>query len=146
MNDNLNNDSILDNEAETIETVEFTLIPPKANTLITCTDPDGYDQSPIPEIEAKSDKYYIDSIMIDGKERKEIYYREYSTLVYYSNVKVEKGKTYTVFGKVKAKPGYIFNDDPTTVIINGEELSSEVVEDYSLELDSFTFYFDIEAI
>jgi hypothetical protein len=63
--------------------------------------------------------------------------------VYYSDVTFEAGQSYTVFGRVQASPGYIFND-PVTLIINGEEVPSEQVEDYSLEGNSFTFYFDIE--
>ena len=51
---------------------------------------------------------------------------------------------YTVFGRVKAAPGYVFND-PVTLIINNEEVSSEEVEDYSMEGDSFAFYFDVRA-
>ena len=46
-------------------------------------------------------------------------------------------------GKVKAAPGYMFND-PVDLFVNGEELSPEVVEDYSLESDSFTFYYDLK--
>ena len=58
------------------------------------------------------------------------------------DVRFEKGNTYTVFGKVKACPGYRFND-PVELIINGEEVPMEQVEDYSFEGDSFTFYSDI---
>ena len=147
MNEDLNN--IVEEETESgeyertgevIETVEFDLVAPKEGTIITCKDPSGLDQSPIPEISSNSDKYSI-----DVTERPEIYWRKYSTLEYYSDEKIKAGETYTVFGKVKAAPGYIFND-PVELLINGEEVSSEEIEDYSLEGDSFTFYFDIEAV
>ena len=147
MNEDLNN--IVEEETESgeyertgeiIETVEFDLVAPKEGTVITCKDPSGFDQSPIPEISSNSDKYNI-----DVTERPEIYWRKYSTLEYYSDEKIKAGDTYTVFGKVKAAPGYIFND-PVELLINGEEISSEEIEDYSLEGDSFTFYFDIEAV
>ena len=147
MNEDLNN--IVEEETESgeyertgeiIETVEFDLVAPKEGTVITCKDPSGFDQSPIPEISSNSDKYSI-----DVTERPEIYWRKYSTLEYYSDEKIKAGETYTVFGKVKAAPGYIFND-PVELLINGEEVSSQEIEDYSLEGDSFTFYFDIEAV
>ena len=147
MNEDLNN--IVEEETESgeyertgeiIETVEFDLVAPKEGTVITCKDPSGFDQSPIPEISSDSDKYSI-----DVTERPEIYWRKYSTLEYYSDEKIKAGETYTVFGKVKAAPGYIFND-PVELLINGEEVSSQEIEDYSLEGDSFTFYFDIEAV
>ena len=147
MNEDLNN--IVEEETESgeyertgeiIETVEFDLAAPKEGTVITCKDPSGLDQSPIPEISSNSDKYSI-----DVTERPEIYWRKYSTLEYYSDEKIKAGETYTVFGKVKAAPGYIFND-PVELLINGEEVSSQEIEDYSLEGDSFTFYFDIEAV
>lgn len=147
MNEDLNN--IVEEETESgeyertgeiIETVEFNLAAPKEGTVITCKDPSGLDQSPIPEISSDSDKYSI-----DVTERPEIYWRKYSTLEYYSDEKIKAGETYTVFGKVKAAPGYIFND-PVELLINGEEVSSQEIEDYSLEGDSFTFYFDIEAV
>jgi len=147
MNEDLNN--IVEEETESgeyertgeiIETVEFDLAAPKEGTVITCKDPSGLDQSPIPEISSDSDKYSI-----DVTERPEIYWRKYSTLEYYSDEKIKAGETYTVFGKVKAAPGYIFND-PVELLINGEEVSSQEIEDYSLEGDSFTFYFDIEAV
>ena len=147
MNEDLNN--IVEEETESgeyertgeiIETVEFNLAAPKEGTVITCKDPSGFDQSPIPEISSNSDKYSI-----DVTERPEIYWRKYSTLEYYSDEKIKAGETYTVFGKVKAAPGYIFND-PVELLINGEEVSSQEIEDYSLEGDSFTFYFDIEAV
>ena len=147
MNEDLNN--IVEEETESgeyertgeiIETVEFNLAAPKEGTVITCKDPSGFDQSPIPEISSNSDKYNI-----DVTERPEIYWRKYSTLEYYSDEKIKAGETYTVFGKVKAALGYIFND-PVELLINGEEVSSQEIEDYSLEGDSFTFYFDIEAV
>ena len=147
MNEDLNN--IVEEETESgeyertgeiIETVEFDLAAPKEGTVITCKDPSGLDQSPIPEISSNSDKYSI-----DVTERPEIYWRKYSTLEYYSDEKIKAGETYTVFGKVKAAPGYIFND-PVELLINGEEVSSQEIEDYSLEGDSFTFYFDLEAV
>jgi hypothetical protein len=147
MNEDLNN--VVEEETgsgeyertgEVIETVEFDLVAPKEGTVITCKDPSGLDQSPIPEISSNSDKYSI-----DVTERPEIYWRKYSTLEYYSDEKIKAGETYTVFGKVKAAPGYIFND-PVELLINGEEVSSQEIEDYSLEGDSFTFYFDIEAV
>ena len=147
MNEDLNN--VVEEETESgeyertgeiIETVEFNLAAPKEGTVITCKDPSGLDQSPIPEISSNSDKYSI-----DVTERPEIYWRKYSTLEYYSDEKIKAGETYTVFGKVKAAPGYIFND-PVELLINGEEVSSQEIEDYSLEGDSFTFYFDIEAV
>ena len=147
MNEDLNN--IVEEETESgeyertgeiIDTVEFDLVAPKEGTVITCKDPSGLDQSPIPEISSNSDKYSI-----DVTERPEIYWRKYSTLEYYSDEKIKAGETYTVFGKVKAAPGYIFND-PVELLINGEEVSSQEIEDYSLEGDSFTFYFDIEAV
>lgn len=130
---------------EVLETVEFTLTAPMAGTLITCKDADGFDQLPVPEITSECDKYFIDKTVVNGIERTEAYWKTYNTLEYYSDVKFEAGKTYTVFGKVKAKPGYIFND-PVTLIINGEEVPSEEVEDYSLEGDSFTFYYDLKII
>ena len=147
MNEDLNN--VVEEETESgeyertgeiIETVEFDLAAPKEGTVITCKDPSGLDQSPIPEISSNSDKYSI-----DVTERPEIYWRKYSTLEYYSDEKIKAGDTYTVFGKVKAAPGFIFND-PVELLINGEEVSSQEIEDYSLEGDSFTFYFDIEAV
>lgn len=130
---------------EVLETVELTVIAPAAGTFITCKDPSGLDQSPVPEIVPVSDKYYIDTVTVNGVERPEAYWKTYNTLEYYSDVRFETGKTYTVFAKVKAAPGYFFND-PVDLIVNGEEVSSEEVEDYSLEGDSFVFYFDIEAI
>ena len=151
MNDNLNTfveeeteSGEFEREGEVIETVEFNLTAPKAGTVITCKDPEGYDQSPIPEIVSASPNYDIEKVTVNGIERPAIYWRAYNTLVYYDDVCVEPNETYTVFGKVKAAPGYIFND-PVELIINGEEVSSEEVEDYSLEGDSFTFYFDIKA-
>jgi len=142
---NINNEENMDERSgELIETVKFILTPPKAGTRITCSDPEGFDQSPVPEIFSKNENYDIDTINVSGKKRKEIYFKRYSTLEMYADETVKKGETYTVFGKVKAKPGYIFND-PVELIINGEEVSSEEVEDYSLEGDSFTFYFDIQA-
>lgn len=152
MNEDLNN--VVEEETESgeyertgevIETVEFNLAAPKEGTFITCKEPSGFDQSPIPEISSNSDKYDIDVIPVDGAQRPEIYWRKYSTLEYYSDEKIKAGETYTVFGKVKAAPGYIFND-PVELLINGEEVSSVEIEDYSLEGDSFTFYFDIEAV
>ncbi|MBR0475072.1 MAG: hypothetical protein IJJ19_08730 [Erysipelotrichaceae bacterium] len=130
---------------EVLETVEFTLTAPKAGTFITCKDADGFDQLPVPEITSECDKYFIDKTVVNGIERTEAYWKTYNTLEYYSDVKFEAGKSYTVFGKVKAKPGYVFND-PVTLIINGEEVPSEEVEDYSLEGDSFTFYYDLKII
>ena len=142
---NINNEENMDEcSGELIETVEFILTPPKAGTRITCSDPEGFDQSPVPEIFSENKNYDIDTIISGGKKRKEIYFKRYSTLEMYADETVKKGETYTVFGKVKAKPGYIFND-PVELLINGEEVSSEEVEDYSLEGDSFTFYFDIQA-
>lgn len=127
---------------EPLETVELTIIVPEAGTLITCSDPDGFDQMPVPEIISKSDHYDIDTINVNETERQEAYWKTYNTLEYYSDVTFEKGNSYTVFGKVKAAPGYSFND-PVELIINGEEVPMEQVEDYSLEGDSFTFYSDI---
>lgn len=129
---------------EVLEKVELTIIAPEAGTPITCSDPSGIDQSPIPEVISHSDNYHIDTVFVDGEERPEAYWKTYNTLVYYSDVSFEAGESYTVFGKVKAAPGYVFND-PVELIINGEEVPSEQVEDYSFEGDSFTFYFDIEA-
>ncbi len=123
---------------EVLETVELTIAVPEAGTLIACKDPSGIDQTPVPEIISKSDHYDIERT----NGRPEAYWKTYNTLEYYSDIRFEAGKSYTVFGKVKAGPGYIFND-PVTLIINGEEVPSEEVEDYSLEGDSFTFYFDI---
>ena len=131
------------NEKEVIETVELTILQPKTGTLITCRDPYGYDQSPVPEIVSGSENYSIDTVCVNGALRPEAYYKTYNTLVYYSDVRIQSGKTYTVFGKVKAAPGYMFND-PVDLFVNGEELSPEVVEDYSLESDSFTFYYDLK--
>ena len=127
---------------EILETVELTVAVPQAGTLITCSDPSGIDQTPVPEIISGSDHYDIERIRINGSERPEAYWKTYNTLEYYSDVRFEAGKSYTVFGKVKACPGYIFND-PVNLIVNGEEVPSEQVEDYSLEGDSFTFYSDI---
>lgn len=127
---------------ETLETVELTIIVPEAGTLITCSDPDGFDQAPVPEIVSESDHYDIERINVNGTQRPEAYWKTYNTLEYYSDVRFEKGNTYTVFGKVKACPGYRFND-PVELIINGEEVPMEQVEDYSFEGDSFTFYSDI---
>ena len=134
----------LEQEPEVLETVEFTIQPPSAGTLVTCKDPEGFDQSPVPEIVSSSDAYCIDSITVNGVTRPEAYWKTYSTLVYYSDIKFEAGETYTVYAKVKAAPGYVFND-PVTLIVNEEEVPSEEVEDYSLEGDSFTFYFDVRA-
>ena len=134
----------LEQEPEVLETVEFTILPPSAGTLVTCKDPEGFDQSPVPEIVSSSDAYCIDSITVIGITRPEAYWKTYSTLVYYSDIKFEAGETYTVFARVKAAPGYVFND-PVTLIVNEEEVPSEEVEDYSLEGDSFTFYFDVRA-
>ena len=135
---------VLEQDPEVLETVEFTILPPSAGTLVTCKDPEGFDQSPVPEIVSSSDAYFIDSITVNGVTRPEAYWKTYSTLVYYSDIKFEAGETYTVFAKVKAAPGYVFND-PVTLIINNEEVPFEEVEDYSLEGDSFTFYFDVRA-
>ncbi len=152
MNEDLKNINEENNESgqfeltgEVLETVEFTLAPPAGGTHVTCKDPDGLDQRPIPSITSEDERYAIDKVTVNGIQRDEIYWREYSTLVYYSDVKMKKGETYTVFGKVKAAPGYIFND-PATLIINGEEVSPMEIEDYSLEGDSFTFYFDIKVV
>ena len=128
---------------EVLETVELTIIAPEAGTLVTCNDPSGIDQTPVPQIIAKSDQYSIATICENGIERPDAYWKTYSTLVFYSDVRFEAGESYTVFGRVKASPGYIFND-PVTLIINGEEVPSEEVEDYTLEGDSFTFYFDVK--
>ncbi|MBQ6477764.1 MAG: hypothetical protein IJI44_00195 [Erysipelotrichaceae bacterium] len=128
-----------------IETVTLTVNAPKGDTLVTCKDPSGFDQFPIPEAFSTDDRYAIARITVDGVERDEVYWREYSTLVYYSDVRMKTGDTYTVFGRLKAAPGYIFTD-PVNLIINGEEVSPEVIEDYTLEGDSFTFYFDIKAL
>lgn len=134
----------LEQEPEVLETVEFTILPPSAGTLVTCKDPEGFDQSPVPEIVSSSDAYCIDSITVNGVTRPEAYWKTYNTLEYYSDIRFEAGNSYTVFGRVKAAPGYVFND-PVTLIINNEEVSSEEVEDYSMEGDSFTFYFDVRA-
>lgn len=142
MNDNLKNNV---EENEVIETVELTITPLKEGTIISLSDPSGFDQSPVPEIISLSDNYYIDTYRDNDSERLEAYWKTYNTLEFYNNEKVIAGNTYTVFGKVKAKPGYIFND-PVNLIINGQEVSSLQVEDYSLELDSFYFYFDVEAV
>ena len=146
MSNDLKN-NIEDNEIsqEVIETVELTIEPLVEGTIITLTDPDGFDQSPVPQIQANSDNYYIDKICVNGKERQEAYFKKYSTLEFYKDETVVAGNTYTVFGRVKSKPGYIFYD-PVNLIVNGEELSSQEVEDYSLEQDSFTFYFDLKAV
>ena len=134
-----------EDKLETLETVELTIIVPEAGTLITCSDPDGFDQMPVHEIISKSDHYDIEKINVNGTERPEAYWKTYNTLEYYSGVRVETGSSYTVFGKVKASPGYRFND-PVELIINGEEVPMEQVEDYSLEGDSFTFYSDIRIV
>ena len=131
-----------EDNCEILETVELTIIVPEAGTLITCNDPSGFDQTPVPEVVSKSDHYDIDTINVNGTERPEAYWKTYNTLEYYSDIRVETGSSYTVFGKVKAAPGYSFND-PVELIINGEEVPMEQVEDYSLEADSFTFYFDL---
>ena len=128
-----------------IERVELTIAEPKAGTLITGKDPSGLDQTPIPCVTSKSSHYGIAKIVTDGRERDEVYWKDYATLVYYSDVKLEEGETYNVFGRVQAGPGYVFND-PVELIVNGEEVSSEEVEDYSLEGDSFCFYCDIHAV
>ena len=130
--------------SEVLETVELTVAVPEAGTLITCSDPSGLDQTPVPEIISKSSHYDIGRITFNGSERPDAYWKTYNTLEYYSDVRFEKGKSYTVSGRVQASPGYIFND-PVTLIINGEEVPSEEVEDYSLEGDSFIFYFDFEV-
>lgn len=142
MNDNLKNNV---EENEVIETVELTITPLKEGTIISLSDPSGFDQSPVPEIISLSDNYYIDTVRDNDSERLEAYWKTYNTLEFYNNEKVIAGNAYTVFGKVKAKPGYIFYD-PVNLIINGQEVSSLQVEDYSLELDSFYFYFDVEAV
>ncbi len=129
---------------EVLETVELTITAPKAGTLISCKDPSGFDQSPVPEVISKSDKYFIDTVSLDGCERPDAYWKTYNTLEFYSDECFETGKTYTVFGRVKAAPGYIFND-PVELIINGEEVPMEEVEDYTPEGDGFAFYFDIEV-
>lgn len=130
---------------EIVDTVKLTINAPKAGTLITCSDPSGFDQTPVPEIVSESDHYDIDTLDVNGTERPEAYWKTYNTLEYYSGVRVETGSSYTVFGKVKASPGYRFND-PVELIINGEEVPMEQVEDYSLEGDSFTFYSDIRIV
>ena len=142
MNDNLKNNI---EENEVIETVELTITPLEEGTMISFSDPSGFDQSPVPEIISHSDNYYIDTVKDNDSERLEAYWKTYNTLEFYNNEKVIASNAYTVFGKVKAKPGYIFND-PVNLIINGQEVSSLEVEDYSLELDSFYFYFDVEAV
>ena len=130
-------------ENEAIETVELTILQPEAGTIIACKDPSGFDQSPVPVIVSKSDKFHIDALCQNGISRQEAYWKTYNTLVFYSDERIESGRTYTVFGKVKAAPGYVFND-PVDLLVNGEELSPEVVEDYSMEGDSFTFYYDLK--
>ncbi len=131
--------------SEVIKTVEFTLTAPKDGTLVTCSDPEGFDQTPVPEIQSCNPNYFIDKVTVNGVEREEVYWRGYNTLLYYSDISMKAGKTYTVFARVKSKPEYIFND-PVTLIINGEEVPSEEIEDYTLEGDSFTFYCDITAV
>ena len=128
-----------------IETVELNIVEPKAGTVVTGNDPSGFDQSPIPCVTAKSDEYAIGKVNVEGIERDEVYWRDYATLVFYSDVKLEEGKTYNVFGRVQAKPGYVFYD-PVNLIVNGEEVSPQEVEDYTLEGDSFCFYCDIKAV
>ena len=130
---------------EVIETVEFTITAPKAGTIVTCKDPEGFDQTPIPEVTSADPNYFINKVTVNGVEREEVYWRAYNTLEYYSDVCMKADETYTVFGRVKSKPGYIFND-PVTLIINGEEVPDEEIEDYTLEGDSFTFYCDIKAV
>ena len=126
-----------------IDTVELTIKKPKAGTLITGKDSSGFDQLPIPEVICDSENYFIGILNNEGKQRPEVYWKDYATLVFYSDIKMEIGKSYTVFGRVQAKPGYVFYD-PVNVIVNGEELSIEEVEDYTLEGDSFCFYYDLK--
>ncbi|MBQ1910866.1 MAG: hypothetical protein II174_05045 [Erysipelotrichaceae bacterium] len=135
---------VLEQDPEVLETVEFTIIPPEAGTPVSCSDPEGFDQTPVPEVISHSDAYFIDTIDSNGSTRQDVYWKTYNTLEYYSDIRFEAGNSYTVFGRVKAAPGYVFND-PVTLIINNEEVSSEEVEDYSMEGDSFTFYFDVRA-
>ena len=150
MNDELNckDTEITDSEERNgtvIETVELTISRPKVGTLIKCSDHSGFDQTPVPEITPLSDIYFIDRITVDGVEREEAYWKTYSTLEFYKDEKMKKGEKYTVFAKVKACPGYIFYD-PVNLYVNGDLLSSEEVEDYTYEGDSFCFYYDIEAV
>ena len=53
-------------QKEVIETVELTILQPKTGTLITCKDPYGYDQSPVPEIVSGSENYSIDTVCVNG--------------------------------------------------------------------------------
>ena len=128
-----------------IETVELSITQPKAGTVVTGEDPSGFDQTPIPCVTVKSDRYAIGKVNVNGIERDEVYWKDYATLVLYSDVKLEEGKTYNVFGRVQAKPGYVFYD-PVNLIVNGEEVSPLEIEDYSLEGDSFCFYCDIKVV
>ena len=144
MNEEIRETEEYEVSGEVLETVELTIVPPAAGTLITCKDPDGLDQTPVPEIVSKSGKYFIETIRENDIERPEAFWKTYNTLEYYSDVVMEAGNTYTVFARVKAAPGYVFND-PVELTVNGMEVPSEEVEDYTLEGDSFTFYFDVEV-
>jgi len=129
-------------ETEVIENIELTIKRPENGTLIKCKDPNGLDQTPVPIVIPESDKYSVGRITVNGEEREEVFWKDYATLVYYSDVRIEEGKPYTVFGRIVASPGYTFND-PVTLVVNGVEQSLYATEDYSLELNEFFFYADI---
>ena len=46
---------VLEQDPEVLETVEFTILPPSAGTLVSCSDPEGFDQTPVPEVISHSD-------------------------------------------------------------------------------------------
>ena len=133
-------------EKEVIETVELTITNPVVGTKITCSDESsGLDQKPIPEVIPLSDKYSVGSIDVDGKKRAEVFWKDYATLIYYSDLKIEEGKQYNVFGRIVAAPGYTFYD-PINLIVNGVEQPIDATEDYSLESDQFYFYVDVDSV
>ena len=125
-----------------IEDVEITIRRPEAGTVITCKDPQGLDQTPVPEVISESDKYSIGKISVNGEERDEVFFKDYALLIYYSDLKVEEDKPVTVFGRIVASPGYIFYD-PVNLFVNGEEQPMDATEDYSLESNEFYFYVNI---
>ena len=130
---------------ETVSAVKLTIEKPLAGTQVTCTAADGFDQSPVPTVTpAEPAKYIVGKKAKEGLEREDAYWRDFGTLNYYSDVTMEEGKSYTVYAGIRAPFGYIFAGD-FSLIVNGEPVSSNLIEDVALGDDSFYFYYDIET-
>ena len=123
----------------------MTIEKPLAGTQVTCTAADGFDQLPVPTVTpAEPAKYIVGKKAKEGLEREDAYWRDFGTLNYYSDVTMEEGKSYTVYAGIRAPFGYIFAGD-FSLIVNGEPVSSNLIEDVALGDDSFYFYYDIET-